>query len=66
MLVSMRANQNIWPRASWGASLAASEASTYLLQKTQELANIGIRWESHAQSSFLAPEPTGSSQPPWQ
>lgn len=66
VLVSMTANQNIWPRASWGASLAASEASTYLLQKTQELAIIGIRWESHAQSSFLAPEPTGSSQPPWQ
>lgn len=66
MLVSITANQNVWPRGSRGASPAASETSACLSQTTQELAIIGIRWGSHAQSSFLAPEPTSSSQPPWQ
>lgn len=40
--------------------------SAYSSQRTQELVITGIRWGSHAQSIFLTPEPTGSSQPPWQ
>lgn len=43
MLVNMTANQKIWPRAKWGASLPASEPSACLFQKTQELVIIGIR-----------------------
>jgi hypothetical protein len=50
----------------WGCQPACIRGQYLSTSEDTQAGIFGIRWGSHAPSTFVAPEPAGSSQLPWQ